>query len=161
MKCLSHLSFVLLLSLLALACNAPKKSLKDPYKDLKSSLPLAKVTLLGDTIRVVYPEVAMFDFGKADLRADARPAFTTFSNILKRYQALRVHIAGYTDNVGPDNVNYELSRRRAETAHEFFRNQGIATSRLSTSGRGPENPVMSNETELGRQTNRRVEFLLY
>lgn len=161
MKYLSKLSVFLLIAVLAVGCNTTKKALKDPFKDLKSELTLAKVTMLGDTIRVVYPEIAMFDFGKSDLRADARPAFSSFANILKRYDRLRINVVGYTDNVGPDNVNYELSRSRAQTAFDFFKNAGISASRMTTSGRGPENPVMSNETELGRSTNRRVEFLLY
>lgn len=161
MKYLSKLSLFLLIAILAVACNTTKKGLKDPYKDLKSQLTLAKVTLKGDTIRVVYPEVGMFDFGKSELRADARPAFNSFTAVLKKYSNLRVNIAGYTDNVGPDNVNYDLSKRRAETAYQLFKNNGIDASRMTTSGRGPENPIMSNDSELGRATNRRVEFLLY
>lgn len=161
MKHLAQVSFALLLALLALACNTTQKALKAPYKDLKRDLTLAKVTMKGDTIRVIYPELAMFDFGKAELRADARQPFTTFANILKRYNQLRVRIVGYTDNVGTDAVNYDLSKRRAQTAFDFFTSQGVAAARMNTSGRGPENPIMSNETELGRQTNRRVEFLLY
>ncbi len=156
--------FVALLGMATfLECTPSKKMSKqsEPYVSLRAELRSAAVLMAGDTIKVIYPELAMFDFGKDVVKAETRPSFVRFANILKEYPNIRIIINGYTDNVGPDDVNLDLSNRRAAAAHEILLSNGVADSRMITVGRGPDRPMMDNSTEYGRSKNRRVEFLLY
>ncbi len=73
-------------------------------------------------------------------------------------EATRVEIQGHTDNVGDPEANRALSRRRAEMVRTYLVGHGIAESRLTAVGIGPDRPVESNSTADGRARNRRVEF---
>jgi len=110
---------------------------------------------------VIYPELVMFDFGKYEIKQGALPSFTRFANVLNKYGRIHFLINGYTDNIGSDEVNLELSGNRAASAEQLMRNNGISADRMSTKGRGASNPLKPNATTEGRQANRRVEFLLY
>ncbi len=79
-------------------------------------------------------------------------------NTLVANAEIEVEIRGYTDNVGKPAYNLKLSQRRAEAVQAWLVSKGISATRLTTKGYGLENPVAANETEAGRQQNRRVEF---
>jgi outer membrane protein OmpA-like peptidoglycan-associated protein len=143
------------------SCHTSRKGMKKLYKEVRKDQTNAHVSWKGDSIRVVYPEVAMFDFGKDQIKQDAYPAFKRYADIMNRYTWVSFVINGYTDNVGTDDVNKSLSERRAMSAKDLLQSDGISTSRMSTNGFGSGNPIMDNATEAGRQANRRVEFLLY
>ena len=70
-------------------------------------------------------------------------------------------LAGYTDNVGPTNVNLKLSQDRAQAVKSYLVSKGVSPSRIEATGYGRENPIASNSTPEGRKQNRRVEFELY
>jgi len=156
---LSFASIFLFLS----ACKSSKSVSKnsEPYKTLRSDLKAAAVLRAGDTIKVIYPELAMFDLNKDVIKQETRQSFVRFANILKEYPNIRIVINGYTDNSGTDAINYDLSKRRATSAFNLLRENGVAESRMNSIGKGPMNPMMDNSTEYGRSQNRRVEFLLY
>lgn len=148
------------------ACHAGKKNKNKSYtdmlyKELKKELKDADVIRIGDTVRVIYPEIAMFDFGKDQVKNEATPAFKKFAEILKNYNRIYFNINGYTDNVGPDDVNLDLSKRRAENTKTLMQNNGVQAGRMTTSGKGATNFIAENDTPEGKQTNRRVEFILY
>ena len=143
------------------SCHPSRKGMRKLYKTVKKDQTSAKVSWKGDSIRVVYPEIAMFDFGKDEIKQEAYPAFKRYSGIMNNYMWVNFAINGYTDNVGPDDVNRSLSERRATNAKTLLSTDGIEQSRMSTNGRGSANPIMDNATDEGRQANRRVEFLLY
>jgi outer membrane protein OmpA-like peptidoglycan-associated protein len=156
----SALLFIFLLA----SCHSSKKITDDsePFRTLRSELnPTAAVIRIADTIKVIYPELAMFDFAKDQVKPGVKPAFTRFATILKAYPEIRVLINGYTDNVGTDENNIDLSRRRAVSAYNLLSDNGVDATRMSTAGFGPNNPMRSNTTETGRAANRRVEFMLY
>lgn len=103
----------------------------------------------------------LFDFNKAELRPEARPALLEAADVLKQYPDIRVEVQGHTDNVGSDEYNMELSVRRAQAVANFLiRECGIDASRLVVRGYGESRPVASNRTEEGRQQNRRVDFVI-
>lgn len=132
------------------------------FRTLSAALnPDASVARIGDTIRVIYPELNMFDFGKDDIKPIAKPRLVRFASVLKNYPNIRVLINGYTDNVGTDDANIDLSRRRAVKAYNLLSDNGVEAARMNTTGYGPQNPVQPNNTEEGRAANRRVEFMLY
>lgn len=155
------LAFLVAFSLAS--CHSSKKLSKgnEPYKSLRSELKSAAVLKVGDTIKVIYPELAMFDFGKDKVKSEAINSFVRFANIMKTYPDVNMIINGYTDNVGSDEVNYDLSKRRADAAFTLLKDNGVVESRMMTLGRGPQHPINSNATDYGRAQNRRVEFLLY
>ena len=71
-----------------------------------------------------------------------------------------MEIEGYTDNVGSDDYNQAFSHRRADSVRSFLMQQGIHSGRIVASGKGEQRPVADNESEGGRQQNRRVEVII-
>ena len=71
----------------------------------------------------------------------------------------RIRIEGYTDNVGPPDMNLRLSRERADSVRAALIERGVAHDRLRTEGYGESHPVAPNRTRAGRAKNRRVEFV--
>ncbi|MDR3678840.1 MAG: OmpA family protein [Flavipsychrobacter sp.] len=148
------------------ACHTSKKVTNRRYmstlkRDLKRHIKDADVSKAGDTVRVVYPELVMFDFDKDQVKAQALPSMERFANTLRDYCLVHVIVNGYTDNTGTDEVNLSLSKRRAENAKNTLETDGVGNTRIVTHGLGSANPIMSNKTPEGRQANRRVEFVIY
>jgi outer membrane protein OmpA-like peptidoglycan-associated protein len=71
---------------------------------------------------------------------------------------LNIEIRGYTDSIGEEDYNIQLSQRRAESVMAYLISRGIDPVRLTAKGYGSANPVASNDTPQGRAKNRRVEF---
>lgn len=70
-------------------------------------------------------------------------------------------IVGHTDSVGRESYNQNLSERRADSAADYIISKGIAAHRVDTEGRGENEPIADNDTEAGRQENRRVEVAIF
>jgi outer membrane protein OmpA-like peptidoglycan-associated protein len=102
----------------------------------------------------------LFDFDKADLRDDAVPALQEAARILKQNPDVDVELRGYTDSLGSDAYNIALSERRAQAVFDFLVGQGIDANRMVVHGFGKSDPVATNDTEEGRQQNRRVDFVV-
>jgi outer membrane protein OmpA-like peptidoglycan-associated protein len=94
------------------------------------------------------------------LKPDAREKLAKVSGILLSYPGLNIQVGGYTDNVGGDAMNQELSENRAGAVRDYLVQQGVATNSVSAKGFGSTGPVASNESSAGRQQNRRVELLV-
>lgn len=101
----------------------------------------------------------LFDTGKASLQPGAQRSVAQLATVLKQYPERRVLIEGFTDNVGPESVNLELSRRRAEAFQRALQDAGVPQVRMETQARGEADPVANNATPAGRQQNRRVEVV--
>jgi outer membrane protein OmpA-like peptidoglycan-associated protein len=102
----------------------------------------------------------LFETDRAELRAGTANNLDKLAAFLNRYPDRNVIIEGYTDNIGSDDYNFDLSQRRAESVRGYLMSQGIATDRMSASGKGEGSPVASNSDATGRQMNRRVEILI-
>jgi outer membrane protein OmpA-like peptidoglycan-associated protein len=102
----------------------------------------------------------LFEFNKANLKAGSARSLTKITEFLRENPQRQITIEGYTDNVGSDAYNRELSQRRAEAVREFFVQNGISANRITARGLGEEYPVASNDTEAGRQQNRRVQIII-
>lgn len=101
-----------------------------------------------------------FDHNKATIRPESKTTLDKSVGVLKEFSALRVMIAGHTDNTGPRDKNVALSQQRAESVKTYLVDQGIDATRIETRGAGPDEPVDTNATAAGRARNRRIEFKL-
>jgi outer membrane protein OmpA-like peptidoglycan-associated protein len=102
----------------------------------------------------------LFDFGKYDLKPEAREKLAKLSGIVLAHSGLNLAVEGYTDNVGGDDFNQKLSEKRAETVRTYLAQQGLEESRVTSQGFGKSSPVADNSTAAGRQKNRRVEIVV-
>ncbi|HND88171.1 MAG TPA: OmpA family protein [Saprospiraceae bacterium] len=110
--------------------------------------------------RYTFSASVLFDSGKADLRPEASPALDSLTQFLRKYPRLRVGISGHTDDVGTDEDNQALSARRAQAVHARLLEQGIPPAQVEWKAFGETRPIADNDTEAGRQRNRRVECVL-
>jgi len=99
-----------------------------------------------------------FDTDKATLTPESTVQVTNIAEILKAFPNVKIKIGGYTDNTGDENHNLTLSGERANTVKNALAAMGIDASRLDAKGYGSEHPVAINETEEGRQQNRRIDI---
>jgi OmpA-OmpF porin, OOP family len=97
----------------------------------------------------------VFETNKADLLPESVPVLEGAVATLKRYPDLKIQVAGHTDSRGSDAYNLDLSARRAATVLKFLQDAGVGNA-LTSRGFGERQPVASNNTEEGRQQNRRV-----
>jgi outer membrane protein OmpA-like peptidoglycan-associated protein len=102
----------------------------------------------------------LFEFDKANLKPGATRSLTNVAQFLRENPERQITIEGYTDNVGSDAYNRELSQRRADSVRDFLVQSGISADRITARGLGEEYPVASNDTQAGRQQNRRVQIII-
>ena len=102
----------------------------------------------------------LFAFDSAQLQSAAQGSLDKLARYLGERPEIQVQIVGYTDSTGSQAYNQQLSERRAQSVADSMAQRGIARGRMRVTGAGETNPVASNETERGRQLNRRVEFTL-
>jgi outer membrane protein OmpA-like peptidoglycan-associated protein len=102
----------------------------------------------------------LFDTGKAELNSGASRKLDQLAQFLSEHPDRRVQIDGFTDSIGSDAYNQELSRRRADSVKAALLSRGIDASRIGTEGYGKAFPVANNTDSGGRQLNRRVEVVI-
>ena len=115
-----------------------------------------------DTARglIVNMSDVLFDFGKATLKPGTREKLAKLSGILLAYPSLRLQLEGHTDSIGSDEFNQTLSEKRAFAVRDYLVGANISGNSLTAVGFGKANPVASNDTDAGRQQNRRVEMVV-
>jgi peptidoglycan-associated lipoprotein len=99
-----------------------------------------------------------FDYDKDDIRDDAKATLDAKVGILNANPAVRLRIAGHTDDRGSDEYNLALGQRRAAAVQRYLVARGIAASRFETVSFGKERPAMQGENEEAWAKNRRAEF---
>ena len=113
-------------------------------------------------VRVELPADVLFDFDKAEIRADAADALAKLAAIISAYPNGRVELSGHTDDKGSDAYNKGLSERRAAAVKTWLVDRhSLDGSKIATRGEGESRPVADNRTDEGRQRNRRVEALIH
>ena len=115
-----------------------------------------------DTARglIVNMSDVLFDTAKFTLRPQAREKLAKVAGIVAGHPGLRLDVEGYTDSVGGDDYNQQLSEHRGESVRNYLTQQGMAASSVTSKGFGKSQPVASNNTAAGRQQNRRVEIVI-
>lgn len=104
--------------------------------------------------------LVFFDFNSATLKAESYPELNRAVHLMEAVPSMKVQIAGYTDSIGSDEYNRQLSQQRAEAVRDYLVQHGIAANRITAHGYGKESPIADNGTEEGRAENRRVEFVV-
>jgi outer membrane protein OmpA-like peptidoglycan-associated protein len=113
--------------------------------------PRGLVLTLGDVL---------FDTGRAELNPGAARKLDQLAQFLNEHKDRRVQIDGFTDSVGTDAYNEDLSQRRADAVKAALLSRGVDASRIGTEGYGKAYPVANNNDSGGRQLNRRVEVVI-
>ena len=130
-------------------------------KELSQNIKGATVERVGEGINVTFASGLLFAFNSDEVQATAGENLRELAASLNRYPDSQLLIVGHTDNVGDDAYNQGLSERRANSAAAYLTAQGVARTRLATSGKGEAEPVSTNDSDAGRQQNRRVEVAIY
>jgi len=99
-----------------------------------------------------------FDLGKSTLRLESNAELDRLVKLLQDVPSLKIEISGHTDNTGSANTNESLSQQRANEVVNYLKTKGINAARVTAKGYGSKFPIASNNTEEGRQQNRRTEF---
>ncbi len=126
------------------------------YTELKRDLYLTPIEV-GQTIRL---NNLFFDFGKASLRSESYSELDRLVDLLNDNPKMQIEISGHTDNVGSDDANMKLSSDRAKSVKNYLVTNGVITQRVTVKGYGETNPTVPNNTEEGKQLNRRVDFTI-
>src|SRR5690625_576549 len=130
-------------------------------QEIADELDDVTVQRVEEGIAVSFDSGLLFDFDSATLKANARQNLRKLAEIMNEDQDTDLLIVGHTDSVGDENYNLRLSERRAQSAANFLISQGVASSRTQIEGRGLYEPIADNDTEAGRQENRRVEVAMF
>lgn len=129
-------------------------------KEIEQNIPGATVERVGEGIQVTFPAGLLFDFDSDVILSNAASSLNSLASNLDKYDDTNLMIVGHTDAVGSSDYNVGLSERRARAAARYLASQGV-TRYIATAGVGEREPIGSNETEAGRQRNRRVEVAIY
>lgn len=133
----------------------------DPAPRCAPPIPGQAISLEGCGVGdVIVLRGVNFDFDQDSLTLNARHILDTVAVALDSRPDVKVEIGGHTDGKGSDSYNAALSDRRSRTVRDYLVAKGISAARLSTKGYGESVPVASNDTDQGRELNRRVELKL-
>ncbi len=124
------------------------------YQEIKKDVALQKL----EVGKKIILKNIFYDFDKATLRDASVAELERLKSILNEYPKMRIRIGGHTDSRGSDEYNVDLSDRRAKSVVDYLIDNGIPRARLEWKGYGEKEPIDTNETDEGRQNNRRTEF---
>ncbi len=116
--------------------------------------------LENETLKIDISSEVSFDFDSASLKSAFTPTLNKVADILQRYPNTIIHVVGHTDSVGSESYNMKLSERRAQSVVDYLSAEGVSSDRLFAIGKGENEPRATNDTEAGRQLNRRVELFV-
>jgi outer membrane protein OmpA-like peptidoglycan-associated protein len=135
----------------ALSAQAQTEDVQRQLADLQAKqTDRGMVLTLGDVL---------FDTGKATLKPGADSVVGRVAEFMQKNPDTKVMIEGHTDSRGSDEYNQELSKRRAQAVQDALASRGIDRNRVEAVGKGEGFPVASNDSDAGRQQNRRVEIV--
>lgn len=100
----------------------------------------------------------VFEFNKDVIKPTSYPFLDEVISVLGEEPNWTLKLEGHTDNVGKEDYNLKLSKKRAESVKKYIESKGIMPSRITADGFGSTKPIADNTTEEGREKNRRVEF---
>lgn len=132
----------------------------DQLLQAMSAFPDYELKVVGTSFSGFINGGVTFETGSAEFSGNYAQVLDVGVAVLTRDQSLQLVIEGHTDGIGPDDVNLDLSQRRAEAVLNYFVDNGIAPERLTAIGKGETEPVASNDTPDGQARNRRIVYRL-
>ncbi len=154
--------YVLIAAVLASGCSLLPAAKQEPFPVMNVTAERPppgpdKVILTPSNIAIT--DKVQFETGKADLKPVSLPLLDEVVGVMKSNPQIEiVEIGGHTDSTGAADFNRTLSQQRAESVMRYITSKGIKKDRLTAKGFGPDVPVADNESDVGREANRRVEF---
>lgn len=143
------------------AASAITQQMDKQAQELAFELPGAVVQRFGSGIVLILPEGMLFAQESDELGPSSRDNLRRLATSFEKYPNTRVMIVGHTDSQGGTDRNQSLSERRARALASFLEQVGVNRGRLTTIGRGDAEPIATNDTDAGRQWNRRIEIAIY
>ena len=143
-------------------CPSPTEQPSIPVKKASDS----KKHKASDVVKAKQEDVSIglnveFDFNKSFIKEEYHNDIKKVADFMKEHPDTKIVIKGHTDSIGKKSYNMRLSRARAKSLRQYLINKfGIDGSRIATIGYGPNKPIASNDTEEGRQQNRRAEAVI-
>ncbi len=133
----------------------------DHQQEKLARIPGTSVERVGeDTLLLHFDSDILFDVNSAVLDSGGRGTLEEVAGVLSEYPKTAVVVQGHTDSTGSEEHNQALSERRATSVKNYLVGRGVDEDRLAALGFGEGSPVASNDSERGRQENRRVDILL-
>ncbi|MDH3300879.1 MAG: OmpA family protein [Acidimicrobiia bacterium] len=132
----------------------------DQLLQAMSAFPDYELKIVGSSFSGFINGGVTFETGSAEFSGNYAQVLDVGVAVLTRDQSLQLVIEGHTDGIGPDDVNLDLSQRRAEAVLDYFVDNGIAPERLTAIGKGETEPVAPNDTPEGQARNRRIVYRL-
>lgn len=114
----------------------------------------------GNNLNVSFRSDNQFKVGSSLLQGEAQNDLNRFADVVKEFDKTNVTVIGHTDSVGSESANQTLSEQRAAAVRNLMVARGVAAGRVTTLGLGEGKPVADNNTEYGRQLNRRIEIVV-
>jgi outer membrane protein OmpA-like peptidoglycan-associated protein len=149
----------------ALAGGAVGRYMDDQKRDLEKNLASeiklgqARVDKLpNDVVRITMTSQTAFETNSANIKPGFHSTMDKVADVVVRYGKTTLTVVGHTDDVGTNAYNQSLSERRALSVAQYLESKRVDSMRLATAGKGETQPRSSNNTESGRQENRRVEI---
>ena len=118
----------------------------------------ASVRREGNLLAVTFKSDMSFDFDSATVRPGLYSEIDRVATIMRNYPQTVIRVEGHTDSLGSEEYNMDLSRRRAQAVQDLLVQRGVGQHRIEIIGYGESSPVAANDSDSGRQLNRRVEI---
>jgi len=112
----------------------------------------------GDNLKLIMPGNITFATNSSNINGNFYPILDSVGIVLKEFDNTSINISGYTDSTGSDTHNQQLSEQRANSVASYIVRTGINHGRIQSRGFGERYPIASNDSEMGRSQNRRVEI---
>ena len=119
-----------------------------------------RVQRTGDNITLIMPGNILFATDQATIDSGFYATLNSVAKVIAKYDQTSVWVQGHTDSTGSDAYNNQLSVQRAVSVGNYLAGQGVVAQRIDARGYGESRPIANNDTESGRQQNRRVEIEL-
>jgi outer membrane protein OmpA-like peptidoglycan-associated protein len=129
--------------------------------EMRKDLQGVKIERVGEGIKITFDSGVLFNVDNASLLPAAQTNIANLARVLNKYPDTDILVEGDTDATGTEEYNVALSKRRAQSVADYLASLSVARTRIGVVGLGETNPVASNDTESGRQQNRRVEIAIF
>ena len=143
------------------AATAITRQMDKQAQDLAFDLPGGIVQRLGGGIVLTLPEGMLYAQDSDELTAASRDNLRRLATSLEKYPNTRLMIVGHSDSQSGTDKSLDLSERRAKALADFLEQIGVNRARMTALGRGDAEPIATNDTDAGRQWNRRIEIAIY